>query len=261
MTVSHTKVKFFLGTFIILLSIANLIFLFFAYRQIKNSEAISAGDRSAELIKVIYEREDCPHLPCKPKADIRLREDAVKTYVNRERFYGNIAHLQKADLRYTDLSGIDFSNVNLSTANLEGANLSNSTLAHTNLQMSNLRGVRLTEANLFSADLSFASLEGADLTGAKAVGVILRGAQLGVCAEQEFESSTGQSNEQSHSAVLRYTDLKNADLDNAILCRADLRGSYLSGATHLTQRQLDSAIGNHETIIPAFLVRPKHWRD
>lgn len=89
------------------------------------------------------------------------------------------------------------------------------------------RGLDLIGVNLKGADLRCVNLRGAYLIAAN-----LRGANLQV-----------------------------ADLIGADLRDADIRGADLSGSLFLTQAQLNSAKGDHTTLIPASLVRPEHWND
>jgi phage terminase Nu1 subunit (DNA packaging protein) len=86
------------------------------------------------------------------------------------------------------------------------------------------------------ADLIEAKLRGHDLHGASLRGAYLLGADL-------------------RDADLRHTDLLGADLR-----AADLRGARLDSSLFLTQAQVNAAIGNRRTAIPARLMRPEHWR-
>jgi uncharacterized protein YjbI with pentapeptide repeats len=72
-------------------------------------------------------------------------------------------------------------------------------------------------------DLRDAVLRGADLSNADLSNADLRSANLS-------------------SAILFGADLSHADLSHAILRGADLRDAYLSGATNLTQQQLDQVL-------------------
>lgn len=56
------------------------------------------------------------------------------------------------------------------------------------------------------------------------------------------------------NADLSYTDCLGADFRNADLSHANLKG-----AMFLTQSQINSAMGNNNTIIPEHLNRPDHW--
>ena len=60
-------------------------------------------------------------------------------------------------------------------------------------------------------------------------------------------------------ADLRATDLQDADLLGADLRDADVRGCDLSTALFLTQPQVNAAIGDTTTVLPAGLERPRHW--
>jgi uncharacterized protein YjbI with pentapeptide repeats len=92
------------------------------------------------------------------------------------------------------------------------------------------RGPERRGADLIGADLNDADLRGADLRGALLIAARLRGA-----------------------------DLREADLIGADLRDADLRGADLTGCLFLTQMQVNSAMGDVRTKIPAVLVRPTHW--
>ena len=60
-------------------------------------------------------------------------------------------------------------------------------------------------------------------------------------------------------ADLQGADLRDADLLGADMRDADLRGCDLSTAIFLTQPQVNSAIGDAATRLPAALARPGHW--
>lgn len=136
------------------------------------------------------------------------------------------ASLMAADLRGVDLEGAD-----LAGASLIGANLREATL-----EGAGLRKVKLHEANLAAAELMRADLSEAVLEGASLIAADLEGARL-----------------------------KGADLEGAVLQTANIVGADFSSARNLTQSQLDSAIGDRTTKIPAVgaggatLVRPDHW--
>jgi len=86
-------------------------------------------------------------------------------------------------------------------------------------------------AMLLGADLRRADLRGANLRGAALIGANLSGVDLGP-----------------------------ADLTGADLRGADLRGADLSGALWVRQGQLEAALGDLRTRLPADLHRPAHWR-
>ncbi|MDT0188085.1 pentapeptide repeat-containing protein [Microbacterium sp. ARD31] len=60
-------------------------------------------------------------------------------------------------------------------------------------------------------------------------------------------------------ADLRAADLADADLLGADLRDADVRGCDLSTTLFLTQPQANAAIGDHATVLPDGLRRPRHW--
>ncbi|MFM9276870.1 pentapeptide repeat-containing protein [Paenibacillus jiagnxiensis] len=85
------------------------------------------------------------------------------------------------------------------------------------------------------ADLIGAKLKGADMRG-----INLRGAYL-------------------IAADLRGADLRGADLIGADFRDTDLRGADLSESLFLTQFQINAAVGDSSTNLPASLTRPAHW--
>lgn len=103
------------------------------------------------------------------------------------------------------------------------------------LQASELVRSGTGQANHRGADLMGAKLRGADLAGASLRGAYLIGADL------------------------RGADLRLADLIGADLRDADLRGADLSDALYLAQTQVQAALGDAATRIPARLQRPFHW--
>src|SRR5678816_520727 len=106
----------------------------------------------------------------------------------------------------------------LSTEGREGARLS-------------IRNALLQEADLHGANLQDADLEGAKLSVADLMQANLRRANL------------------------RNADFWMADMKDANLQGADLQGANLSYVTNLTQKQIDSAITNDSTVLPAGLRR------
>ncbi len=65
-------------------------------------------------------------------------------------------------------------------------------------------------------------------------------------------------------AYLIAADLRNADLRGVDFIGADLRdvnlgGANLSTSMFLTQMQINSAKGNHQTVLPPHIQRPSHW--
>ncbi|WP_018504906.1 pentapeptide repeat-containing protein [Parafrankia discariae] len=100
-----------------------------------------------------------------------------------------------------------------------------------------------------------ADLNGADLLGAVLIKADLRGAQLRAVnftdawlVEVNF---TG--------AELSWATLAAAVLDGADFSAARLNGADFSSARGLTQMQVDAALGDDRTRLPAGLVRPASW--
>ena len=99
-------------------------------------------------------------------------------------------------------------------------------------------GSRLSvrNAGMQEADLHDANLQDADLEGAKLSVADLMRANL-------------------RRANLRGADFWMADLKDANLQGANLQGANLSEVTNLTQKQIDSAITDSSTVLPAGLRR------
>ncbi|MFD8046512.1 pentapeptide repeat-containing protein [Streptomyces sp. Tu102] len=124
------------------------------------------------------------------------------------------AHLVRAHLASAHLNGAD----------LRGADLRGADLRYADLEVADLRGADLKGARLWNADLSVAGLIGANLSGA----------ELG------------------HSDL---TDayLEDADLAGANLEDADLRGADLKGVENFSKEQLELAVTDEDTKLPAGL--------
>jgi DnaJ-domain-containing protein 1 len=98
----------------------------------------------------------------------------------------------------------------------------------------------LNGANLHSATLLEARLGNADLRQANLAMALLAGADL------SFANLSG--------AILDHADLANASLQGAIL-----EGARLDLARNLTQAQIDAALGDAHTALPANLRMPETW--
>jgi len=61
------------------------------------------------------------------------------------------------------------------------------------------------------------------------------------------------------AANLQNVDLRGVNFIGADLRDANLRGADLSSSMFLTQMQINSAQGNHQTKLPSHLKRPSHW--
>lgn len=104
-------------------------------------------------------------------------------------------------------------------------NFSFSRLQHASLRFATLTGANLEMADLSDADLSDARLDGANLSGAD----------------------------------LSEALLERADFAQARLSGANVASANLNDARNLTQGQIDEALGDALTILPAHLTRPEGW--
>jgi uncharacterized protein YjbI with pentapeptide repeats len=103
---------------------------------------------------------------------------------------------------------------------------------------------------MYGADFRFAHLDGANLQAARADRSFfwkahLKGANL-MGASLDF-------------ATFDDADLRNAQFKDASFHQTSLAGADLSGATGLTQRQVDEARGNMLTKLPEGIIRPISW--
>ncbi len=94
------------------------------------------------------------------------------------------------------------------------------------------------------ADLRNAILQEADLHGANLQSADMQNAKLSV-------ADLMQTN--LRLANLRDADLWMADMKGAILQGTELQGANLAEATNLTQEQINSAITDEKTVLPAKL--------
>jgi hypothetical protein len=104
-------------------------------------------------------------------------------------------------------------------------NFSFTRLRHASLRFATLTGANLEMADLSDADLSDARLDGANLSGAD----------------------------------LSEALCERADFLNARLNGANLASANLNDARNLTQGQVDEALGDALTVLPAHLNRPAGW--
>jgi len=123
----------------------------------------------------------------------------------------------------------------LNGARLPQAQLANADLHCAFLMESDLRGANLSRANLEKAILRNADLRGSDLSYANIAGADL-------CR-----------------ANLSGADLRHASMTSTFLKKTDVRGADLSTAVGLTDSQINDAVGDALTILPANLTRPASW--
>jgi uncharacterized protein YjbI with pentapeptide repeats len=188
------------------------------------------------------------------------------------------ADLTEADLRRANLSGAILGHAILAGANLSGANLSGAILGTALLSKAKLSKAKLAEANLTGANLSGAKLGDAILSKAKLAEADLTGADLvGANLSGAMVNRANLTGAMLNAADLTEAYLIGANLSRAELSQADLTGTHLTGANlsganlagttldgetpvrGLTQEQLDRALGDRETRLPAKLSRPETW--
>lgn len=138
---------------------------------------------------------------------------------------------------------------------------SSSSTDQLDLSRTDLRRARLAGAHLERVNLWTSRLEGADLRGARLQGAVLSNANLGPFepGNPRYRMGADLSKADLTGADFRGADLSRAILTEADLTGADLEGVNLTGALSLTQDQVDAAVGNELTRLPAGLRRPESW--
>jgi uncharacterized protein YjbI with pentapeptide repeats len=149
--------------------------------------------------------------------DSATLSNADLTNANLTGAYLDAVDLGDAHVSYAKLSKAVIRRANLTKANFTGSDLSNAVLIATDLCGTNLMHAKFPKADFGGADLSGADLSGADLSGADLSGANLYGANL-------------------DAAILEDTQLKGVDL------------THVEG---LTRSQIQKAITDRTTLIPA----------
>ncbi|NVK19896.1 MAG: pentapeptide repeat-containing protein [Methylocystaceae bacterium] len=153
--------------------------------------------------------------------------DLHKTWINSGGKLGQQANRPHSDFRGQELEGADFTRAILPQSNFEKvdctsvvlrkADLTGSTFRQALLTSADLRVSRLSQADMRDARLDRANLLGADLTGANLEGATLSG----------------------------------VNLSGANLNRTNLRGVNLSNCRGLISEQIQRAITDQSTLLPA----------
>jgi uncharacterized protein YjbI with pentapeptide repeats len=160
---------------------------------------------------------------------------AEKTVFNDSVFYQmelTGLYAPHAEFKNANLIGATLNQSDLGSANFEKAQLSWSSL-----KSGMLANVMLKEAEMVETDLTESVLESANLEKANLSGAIFRMAHLNRARFGE------------------------ADLSEAVLEGAVLIGTDLGRARNLTQKQLDMACGDKDTILPPGLTVKKCFPD
>jgi uncharacterized protein YjbI with pentapeptide repeats len=173
-------------------------------------------------------------------------------------------HLEAVDLTSASLDNAVLTDADFLDVDLAGATLSGTDFRRARIRsLVNVRssGTHLEQADLQSADLRHAVLEKAHFDEA-----ILRDARMG-----GLDAFGGPVGPDLRGASFRGADLTNADLRDtslqdvditaAIIRGADLRGADLSLCHGLTLHQINSAVMDGTTILPAQLLRASTARD
>ncbi|MEM9436073.1 MAG: pentapeptide repeat-containing protein, partial [Pseudomonadota bacterium] len=162
------------------------------------------------------------------------------------------ADLRNAQLEGADLSGARMEGADLSFARMEGAVLRVARMEGADLSSARMDGAVLFRAQMERADLSDARMDGAVLFRARMEGAVLDSAQMeGAVLRNAQMEGADLSGARMDGAVLRGAQMTSVSWGRTSLRGALLQDSILTGARDLTQRQLDGAIGNDSTVLPA----------
>lgn len=169
--------------------------------------------------------------------------------------------LNGVDLEYAVLNTADLSNASLATANFNNAKLHKCKLEGILAKDSSFKSANLREADLRQADLREAKLNGADMIFARMSGGDFRSAVMKDARLCEVD--------------LRNASLEGTNFENANLTGMDIRTTFkldmtnqkphsitptdLSAVGFITQEQINSVLGDSQTILPIGISRPKHW--
>jgi len=179
-------------------------------------------------------------------------EGADLTDANLRGAYLRDIDLQHASLKNANLDGVELSGANLTGAHLWGISLNNSRCIGTkfrrcNMQWAELNNSVLTHADFSSSNLSSSKLRNSDLDHALIEWAVLDDAFLDN-SKVRGVSLLGSRLHRAHLKGLvapnisfRRTDLKDADLSNAYIIKANLDEIKLDN-TNMTGTSLDSAI-------------------
>jgi uncharacterized protein YjbI with pentapeptide repeats len=149
--------------------------------------------------------------------------------------------LQDANLSGTYLNDANLSGTSLNDTNLIGAHLSSANLSWASLSSAEVSGAYLSKANLSNAHLSNANLSGTHLMEANLSDAILRDAHMGDGVELNDANLSNAElvGANLSGAYLIDTNLSGAYLFDTNLKDTNLSGANLSGATGVTEEQLE----------------------
>ncbi len=142
------------------------------------------------------------------------------------------ATFAQADLCEADLSGMDLKGIHLKGANLQDAKLMETRLDDADLSHAYLWGANLSKSSLNGANMKRAVVSWADLNDASLIGANLHEADF-ISAQMRRSNLRGAFAQWADltGAFLQEADLSNTDLFRALLKKAQLTRTNLSGAT------------------------------
>jgi uncharacterized protein YjbI with pentapeptide repeats len=175
---------------------------------------------------------------------------------NLERAQVQEADLSSTDLRSTSLAGANFEKVKLVRASLAGAVADKTSFVRVEGYRTNFTGISAKGASFQSAEL-----QRADFTDAALAGADFEKAELG---RARFKGANLANNKFAFANLAR-ADLSEAkiggpmDFTNAYMFLTRIAGADLSGATGLTQAQIDLTCGDDKTKLPGGLTPATNW--
>jgi pentapeptide repeat protein len=173
----------------------------------------------------------------RPVADVQ----AALTVLGRRKRQHE-AEGQRLALQRTDLKGADLKSAHLEDASFVGAHMESANLGGAHMEGAILRGAHLERAYLGGAHLERAYLGGAHLERAQLTEAHMESANLGGA---HLEGAN------LRDAHLEHASLAGASMEGANLSGAHLEGASLEDASRLTGEQIDMALVDSSTKLPA----------
>ena len=126
--------------------------------------------------------------------------------------------------------------------------------------------IDLSNAYLRNGDLSYAHLHRVNMSDILAEDCVFvktsfrpAGDEVANMVFSKFEYCDFSGADFSYADLSKATFSGECNFQDAELGKAKLYDTDLSGASNLTQKQIDSAMGDDSTILPSGVSRPRHW--
>jgi hypothetical protein len=167
---------------------------------------------------------------------------------------------------------LNLSGAALSGAMLENAHFSRAWLFNTDLREADLRHADLARSALYRANLSRALLDSVDLSHANLQKAMLVSTvfdlrafpvEIDLSASRDGETDLRDANFRAANLSQAYfgnAKLDRANFNEANLTEANVSGTDLRLVQNLTQEQIEKAVGDSSTKLPANLHMPEAWK-